>query len=132
MDKKNVIIIILIFLTIIAFSLFAVEKMKNIKLENRTGFSYLISKPDPTMDSGLNDFKQILTFDENDICIDNRILFNFKEESTAQEQYDIYVSSNESDSLFNIQKNGKIVVFNTKNLIGTQKEDFSLDNFEEI
>ena len=106
--------------------------MKNIKLENRTGFSYLISKPDPTMDSGLNDFKQILTFDENDICIDNRILFNFKEESTAQEQYDIYVSSNESDSLFNIQKNGKIVVFNTKNLIGTQKEDFSLDNFEEI
>ena len=143
MDKKIITIIVLIILLVISFSLLVSEKTKSTTQGTELQYTYLLLKPSETMDSELNDCKQILTFDENDLCVDCRFLYDFKDELRAQEQYNTYMSnheilieSNMEPGLFNIQKNGTKVTFNTKDYRGNPKSSFlSEDNqnkYEEI
>lgn len=123
MDKKNILIIVLIFLTILGFILFFTEKNKNINSKSEINYTYLLSKPSETMDEELIDCKQILTFNENDECIDCRLLYEFKEEARAKEQYEAYKSMN-NPVLKNISINGKIVTFTALNHNGKTKSEF--------
>ena len=109
MDKKIITIIVLIILLVISFSLLVSEKTKSTTQGTELQYTYLLLKPSETMDSELNDCKQILTFDENDLCVDCRFLYDFKDELRAQEQYNTYMSnheilieSNMEPGLFNI------------------------------
>jgi hypothetical protein len=128
-DKKNIIIIVLIIVTIIELCLLIEKEYKvDSKIEN-SAFTYLISKEDPTMDEELNYFVRILTFNEENICVDKRMVIDFKDEKRAQEEYDNLITCNEGLEgqniiIFNIQKNGTKITCNSNLEVGQTKESF--------
>lgn len=126
MDKKIIIIILLIILLVISFSLLVSEKKKNTTQGAELQYTYLLLKPSETMDSELIDCKQILTFDEKDICIDSRFLYEFKDIGTAKVQYDEWkaTENDENSSLKNVQIKENVVTFNALNNNGLTKTSF--------
>lgn len=119
--KKNILLIILIILVLILIILSSFNLYKGSK---DTTFSYLILQTD-TLTEDLIDCRQILTFDKNDICIDDKILLEFKEENSAQKQYENWLKSSEnSSSISNISKNGTTITCHRNVSKGSHKSEF--------
>ena len=119
--KKNILLVVLIILVLILIILCSLSLYKNSK---NTTFSYLLLQT-VTISEDLVDCKQILTFDENDICIDCRLLYEFKEEDLAQKQYEDWIEiPNNLSKMVNINKNATIITFNSTNYNGSHKSEF--------
>lgn len=120
---------ILIFLLMILILIIIIETIFVVKNTNKpsTAYTYLFFNS-PGNDDELKNVGIIYTFDENNICIDERLLWDFANEEIAKENYENW----KEIGYKNLEINSNKVSFNATNHNGLTKEeikDNSTDSF---
>lgn len=120
--KKNILnVVIIIFILILILYVWKIS----VKTSD-TMYTYLLLEANDNMSDELCNFKQVITFDKNDICIDTRLLYEFKDEAKAKAQYNSWltISNQENSNIKNVCINSTTVTFNTTSHNGSQKSEF--------
>ena len=120
---------ILIFLLMILILIIIIETIFVVKNTNKpsTAYTYLFFNS-PGNDDELKNVGIIYTFDENNICIDERLLWDFANEEIAKENYENW----KEIGYKNLEINSNKVSFNATNHNGLTKEEIkgnSTDSF---
>ena len=120
---------ILIFLLMILILVIIIETIFVIKNTNKlsAAYTYLFFNS-PGSDNELKNVGIIYTFNENNICIDERLLWEFANEEIAKENYESW----KEIGYKNLEINSNKVSFNATNHNGLTKEeikDNSTDSF---
>ncbi len=118
---KNLIIVVLI--VAIAVLMFG-EKPVTGKV-GEMSYTYLLWNSSENTNEDVVNCMEILTFNENNVCIDTRILYEFKEEEIAKEQYERWnlMASDIGSGTKNVQINFKTVTFNSNSHNGMNKSE---------
>ena len=118
---------ILIFLLMILILVIIIETIFVIKNTNKlsAAYTYLFFNS-PGSDDELKNVGIIYTFDENNICIDERLLWEFANEEIAKENYESW----KEIGYKNLEINSKKVSFNATNHNGLTKEEIKGNNPE--
>lgn len=120
--KKKILIVLVIIIIILVFSLILIKTTNNKTEETEHLYTYLLysQTSDGTVNNDLNDMKMIFTFNENNICIDCRIMYDFVNEEDAKLQYENWC---EIENNKNVKINSSKVSFNTYNYNNKTKDE---------
>ncbi len=135
--KKKVLMVVLIIIAVILgyFLGVRVEKNKNStdKTDTKEKYTYLTWTAFGSTDE-VESAREIFTFDSNNVCIDNRVVYNFSTEEIAQREYKRWQEVYDDSS--NLKINSTEVSFSTDVQNGRTKqeikEDFHAGNLKEI
>lgn len=132
MKKEYIVYVIIITITLIGAIFLANKYMGgfifgNIEMQN----SNIKSSNTHIIENNINDEKQlsvetIYTFNDKNICVSQRMKYEFSSNEEAKKEYDLW---NEQKNLKNISISENIVSFNTDVNIGTAKDSI-ISNLE--
>lgn len=85
------------------------------------GYTYVVVNTNCDYEgSDVKNILQVYTFDKTEKCIDERVKFNFVDETTAQAQYE---SWQQSENNYELKLENGAVSFNSSSSIGESKDD---------
>lgn len=122
MMKKFFIGIVILLIVVLTFVgiYYKFENIKNIenkKILNYTYLAYILNEGNEN--ESIDSCRLLFAFDENDICVLSRFVWNFKTEEIAKENYQNWKKS----ELLNLKINGTEVSFNDVEQLNKTKSE---------
>ena len=120
--KKIFIGIVVFFIAIISFVgiYYKIENIKNIESNKFAKYTYITYVTSGTLDDeDLNSCRLLFAFDENDICVFSRFVWDFKTEEIAKNSYQNWKAC----QLSNLKINGTVVSFNDVEQLNKTKSE---------